>query len=382
MPPKITVSIEKSGVPPGMVLLEDDSALSSGLHDSLARLIQRQLGFPWRAKLREEAKRLTRVALTRVSEGSGVLHYEALQPPGVTGRHPAAVAAFDLVSGVTAFSDSSTWPSYLPAIVRNRLGAAVAPVMTEKGAYVELEVEDNGVRARCVINESTRVALQQPEQFAPDDLVHIVGKIVDLNIKNMTFKLEAGGRTITVEMSEHDFQIVDSDEMRWERIFVSGFPLDEQCKAIHKIQGLRLATDDEPSGVTRSGEVRRGERAAAYRQALERSRDLLRLESNWNTFSSQAPSKRAMVFALHFLRDSAGVLLDHGIEIPSPFLVPTSSGGVQYEWHIGNRELELEIPEKGRFAFLASDGDRDSEGVASRWTALRLLRWVITGEEV
>jgi hypothetical protein len=382
MPPKIRISIKKRGIPPGMVLLEDDASLSSGLHDSLARLIQRQLGFPWRSKLRGEAKRLTRVVLTSVTEGSGVLNYQGLQPSGVAGRYPSGIAAFDLVSGIKAFSDSDAWPPFLPAVVRNRLGAAVAPVMTDDETYLEIDVEEDGMQAACVIRENTKVALQNPEQFSTEALVHVVGAMTDLNLKTMTFKLDAGGRSVTVEMDENDFRHADSDELRWNRLYVSGLPRDEQCKTVHKIEALRLATDEESNGVSRSGELRRGERAEAYRQTLERSKELLVLENGWNSFSGPAPSKRTMAFALHFLRDSAGVLLDHGIEIPVPFLVPTSSGGVQFEWHVEGRELELEIPEKGRFEFLRTDGTSDVEGEASRWTALRLLRWVITGEEI
>jgi hypothetical protein len=74
--------------------------------------------------------------------------------------------------------------------------------------------------------------------------------------------------------------------------------------------------------------------------------------------------------------------MDHGISVPAPFLAPTALGGVQLEWHIDSRELELEIPEKGKFEFLAVDGSNEIEGEASRWTAMRLLRWVITGETV
>jgi hypothetical protein len=76
------------------------------------------------------------------------------------------------------------------------------------------------------------------------------------------------------------------------------------------------------------------------------------------------------------------MLLDYGIEMPTPFLVPTPSGGVQLEWKVLARELELEVLKPSRFEFLAVDGERESEGTASRWMATRLIRWVITGEEV
>ncbi len=381
MLPRIIISIEKPGVPPGMVLLEDAGSLSSGLHDSLARLIQRQLGFPWRANLRQEAKRLTRIALTGVVKGSGVLLYEGLPAPDFTGRHPSAIAAFDLVSGIRSYIDSHTWPAYLPPIVRNRMGNAVASALAEPDDVVKIEVEEDGLRAECEINPSVKDALQVPEAFAPDEPVEVVGKIVEIDKRNLSFKVEAAPRTFTVEVNEWQFHKVDS-ELRWERVFVSGYPRDSKGKAIYNVSDLRSATIDEEDGFNLVHELRRGERAEAYQQVRARVEKLLTLNEGWNTYGAKIPGKRASFFALHFLRDAIGVLLDHGISVPAPFLVPTASGGVQLEWRIGSRELELEIPEKGRFEFLAIDGSNEIEGEASRWMAMRLLRWVITGETV
>jgi len=381
MLPRIIISIDKPGIPPGMVLLEDAGSLSSGLHDSLARLIQRQLGFPWRANLRQEAKRLTRIALTGVSKGSGVLLYEGLPTPDVTGRHPSAIAAFDLVSGIRSYIDSHAWPAYLPPVVRNRMGNAVASALADPNDVVKIEVEEDGLRAECEINPSVKDALQVPEAFAPDEPVEVVGKIVEIDKRNLSFKIEAASRTFTFEVAEWQFQKIDS-ELRWERAFVSGYPRDSKSKTIHNISDIRAATPDEEDGFNLTRELRRGERTEAYQQARARAEKLLNLNDDWNTYGAKAPGKRAVFFALHFLRDAIGVLLDHGISAPTPFLAPTAPGGVQLEWHVSSRELELEIPEKGRFSFLAVDGSNEVEGEASRWTAMRLLRWVITGEAV
>jgi hypothetical protein len=381
MLPRIIISIDKPGVPPGMVLLEDAGSLSSGLHDSLARLIQRQLGFPWRANLRQEAKRLTRIALTGVSKGSGVLLYEGLPTPDVTGRHPSAIAAFDLVSGIRSYIDSHAWPPYLPSVVRNRMGNAVASALADPNDVVKIEVEEDGLRAECEINPSVKDALQVPEAFAPDEPVEVVGKIVEIDKRNLSFKIEAASRTFTIEVNEWQFRKIDS-ELRWERVFVSGYPRDSKSKTVHAISDIRAATPDEEDGFNLTRELRRGERTEAYQQVRARAEKLLNLNDDWNTYGAKVPGKRAAFFALHFLRDAIGVLLDHGISAPTPFLAPTASGGVQLEWHLGSRELELEIPEKGRFAFLAVDGSSEVEGEASRWTAMRLLRWVITGETV
>ena len=379
--PRIIISIDKPGVPPGMVLLEDAGSLSSGLHDSLARLVQRQLGFPWRANLRQEAKRLTRIALTGVMKGSGVLLYEGLPTPDVTGRHPSAIAAFDLVSGIRSYIDSHTWPAYLPPVVRNRMGSAVASALAEPDDVVKIEIEENGLRAECEIGPSVKDALQVPEAFAPDEPVEIVGKIVEIDKRNLSLKIEAASRTFTIEVNEPQFRQIDS-ELRWERVFISGYPRDSKGKTVHSVSDIRPAALDEEEGFNLTHELRRGEGTESYQLVRERIERLLTFNEDWNTYGAKAPSKRASSFALHFLRDAIGALMDHGISVPAPFLAPTALGGVQLEWHIDSRELELEIPEKGKFEFLAVDGSNEIEGEASRWTAMRLLRWVITGETV
>ncbi|HEX4961270.1 MAG TPA: hypothetical protein VF173_10565 [Thermoanaerobaculia bacterium] len=381
MPLKITISIDKPGVLPGRVLLEDAGSLSSGLHDSLARLIQRQLGFPWRANLRNEAKRLTRVALTGVSEGSGVLIYEGLPTPDVTGRHPSAIAAFDLVTGIRAFTDSQAWPAYLPPVVRNRMGSAIATAISNDDDLIVIAVEEDGLKAQCEISQRVKEAMQATEVFAPNEPVEVVGKIVELDKRSLSFKLETPSRTLTIEVSEWQFRKVDSD-LRWERVYVAGFPRDSKCRTIHNVTDLRPAAVEEEDGFNLTDELRRGEKTETYQQVQTRANELLALDDGWNTYGARSPGKRAVFFALHFLRDAIGVLLDHGITVPPPFLVPTASGGVQLEWSIDSRELELEIPEKGRFEFLLVDGSKEVEGEASRWIAMRLLRWVVTGEDV
>lgn len=379
MQPKILVSIDKPGVPPGRVLLEDAGSLTSGLHDAIARLIQRQLGFPGRNRLKDEAKRLTTVALSGVSSGSGVLEFEILPISDVPGRHPTALAAFDLVNGINSFTGSRSWPDFLPAVVRNRMALAVAPILAA-GASVDITVEEEGATASCKITESTKVALGVPERFETAKPVEVVGQIFAINRSNNSFKVDTAPKKVNVRVSESQFK--DVDQLRWKRVFLSGFPEDESCKLIHDVADLRLATDLEEDGISLPSELRRGEKTEAYRQAADRANSLRLLEDGWDTYQGRSPERRSLDFALQFLRDSIGVLLDYGIEVPTPFLVPTPSGGVQLEWKVQDRELELEVPKPSRFEFLAVDGERESEGTASRWMATRLIRWVITGEEV
>ena len=76
------------------------------------------------------------------------------------------------------------------------------------------------------------------------------------------------------------------------------------------------------------------------------------------------------------------MLIDYGIKPPAPFMVATPVGGVQFEWSKDGRDLELEIPRPQDFNYYMSDHGEAREGVARRWEAIRLIRWVATGEAV
>ena len=63
------------------------------------------------------------------------------------------------------------------------------------------------------------------------------------------------------------------------------------------------------------------------RQVAERVASFQRLEHGWDSYQARCPEGQSLDFALQFLRDSIGVLLDYGIEAPTPFLVSDAVGG-------------------------------------------------------
>lgn len=372
----IRIIVDKPEVPKGMVLLEDASLLTKGLRDTLARLIQRQLGYQGRTKLRDEAKDLTCVAITGVSEGSGILTCTALPIPNISGRLPVAVAAFDLIKGIRDFENHGKWPSYLIPAIRNRMGNAVRGVLTSEST-VSLEVLEDGSSVGCIINPSIGTALEEHEEFQPEEPVELIGRMFDMNVRDNTFRVEAENKKIIAHFREDQFKEVDG--LRWKRIYVQGYPKDSACRSIDRID-IREALEDEDEGVKLPHETRMAEKTVAYVTASQAAKAMLELEPQWDSYQALAPSQRTVAWALEFFRDIVGLLLDYGIEVPPPFLVPTTKGGIQFEWLVQDRELELEIPNPEEFHFLAVRGELEKEGVSSRWGAVRLIRWVTTGE--
>ncbi len=375
----IRLRVEKSGLPPGTVLLEDAASLTLGLHDSLARLIQYRLGYTTRGRLPAEAKDLTAVVLFGVSEGSGVLECRPLDIPSLHGQNPAILAATELVGAINAYAANGVWPRTLPPVVRNRIGVAVASVM-KPSASVELSVVHEGAAATCFIDESLQAALQEPETFSESEPLRLVGKIYNIDVKSRRLKIDAITRKVAVPFAKEQLELVDS--LRWDkRAYISGIPADPRLKALASALEIREAHGGEEDGVVVPSELFRGEKTEAFLATISRLEQIAQLQPNWDSYRAQPAPPATLNFVRSFVRDVAGVLVDYDIDPPTPFVTPTPIGGIQLEWSVDGRELELEIPMPKRFQFLRVSGGVEEERMATRWEAIRLVRWIATGEE-
>lgn len=91
--------------------------------------------------------------------------------------------------------------------------------------------------------------------------------------------------------------------------------------------------------------------------ALNRIRDLAALGPNWDSYGARPLQRDAIVHAIRLL---AVVMQSH---VSSPEIVPTSSGGLQLEWHRNGAVLEMEVtPERRVEVFLSSPSGETREG--------------------
>lgn len=96
-----------------------------------------------------------------------------------------------------------------------------------------------------------------------------------------------------------------------------------------------------------------------------------KLSDNWDGEGSPRPNTIAL--------DSASELLVSlpFEDLPTPFVSPTSLGGVQLEWTQNGRELEIEILPDGSMEFLTVvNGNPQNEGPTTREQAPSLARWL------
>ena len=91
------------------------------------------------------------------------------------------------------------------------------------------------------------------------------------------------------------------------------------------------------------------------KDVLKRLLELIRLPKNWDSYGSEPPRQSVANFAWLIL----GTLdLEH---LPTPFIAPVSGSGLQIEWHVGNRSLELEILIDGLVDYLKTEGAESLE---------------------
>ena len=110
-------------------------------------------------------------------------------------------------------------------------------------------------------------------------------------------------------------------------------------------------------------------------EAIRKLVQLLALPRDWDSYGSSPPSEVAV-------KAAGSLILDIDLEyVVSPRIVPVSGGGVQLEWRVGSRELEIEISYEGSAEFLKSlDAKPVEEGQISLADLPRirsLLAWLI-----
>lgn len=80
------------------------------------------------------------------------------------------------------------------------------------------------------------------------------------------------------------------------------------------------------------------------------------LETGWDGTDSVAPLPRVLELVRRVVSAAAQIPA-----LPPPHIGPVPGGGVQLEWHLGSKDLELEIlPDTGIVFVSSSDGEQDS----------------------
>jgi hypothetical protein len=111
-------------------------------------------------------------------------------------------------------------------------------------------------------------------------------------------------------------------------------------------------------------------------EAMRRLGDLVKLPANWDSYGSPPLSQVAVETVIDLLQR-----IDDR-NLPAVRIVPVSGGGVQLEWRVSTRELQLEIASDGTAQYLQIEGGQPQREEEITSTADRmppLLEWLISG---
>jgi hypothetical protein len=111
-------------------------------------------------------------------------------------------------------------------------------------------------------------------------------------------------------------------------------------------------------------------------EAMRRLGEIAKLPENWDSYGSPPPTSIAVDIVMDLL------LKIDDRNLPSARVVPVSSGGVQLEWRVPHRELQLEISGEGIAQYLQiENGQPIKEEEITPLTNERvkvLLMWLIS----
>src|SRR5262249_7559945 len=102
-----------------------------------------------------------------------------------------------------------------------------------------------------------------------------------------------------------------------------------------------------------------GAHAAWMSEALQAVNAFENLRPGWDGRRSTPPRADVLELARRIVVAAARVP-----DAPAPHVAPVPGGGVQIEWHVGPRDLELEVLPDLMLGYLATDGNEVAQDVA------------------
>lgn len=94
---------------------------------------------------------------------------------------------------------------------------------------------------------------------------------------------------------------------------------------------------------------------AWFEPTLASMAELLQLEPDWDSYGARRVEPRTIPYGLDLLKYSMREAT------PTPLVVPAPRGGLQFEWHTGGMDLEVEVLPDGRLSYYLEDAIQQSE---------------------
>jgi hypothetical protein len=247
------------------------------------------------------------------------------------------------------------------------------------GTMVKLKLRDDAVDLRCDIGRDLFSKLSIPEPHV------ITGNLNEIDRSKKHFSVDTPQSRVVIEYGEAWAEKVD--QHRWQRVTVKAeIDPGQPRKPAKNVREIRAAGLHEPNGVASEeksvaeSNLAAIEASSAFGSVSARLTEIPSLEANWDSYGAPRIHPEILDFAGEFAKTFLGMLIVRGVEPRAPFVVPTRTGGVQFEWDEGNRSLEVEILGPDRYLCFWMAGAEQGERESPRWEILRRILWFETGE--
>ena len=113
-------------------------------------------------------------------------------------------------------------------------------------------------------------------------------------------------------------------------------------------------------------------------EAIGNIRQLLQLPSNWDSYDAAPIGSDATERSIDVFLDILNQP-DLWKQLPAPRIVPCPDGGIQLEWDMNDREIEIVVPESSAepIEYLAVDRSGEKEGTLDHTGVIRSLYWLV-----
>ncbi len=352
------------GEPSGTIDLGRLEGFAKAFRAATLKSAQASLSIPsFRHSLGDEPRPDYR--LVDLTDGSTTLVLASSDDRPVTreavSRHLEAVEEYDR---------TGAWPPYVyPGELQ--AWAEVYQTLFRRSSGAEAVVSVDG-RDRRVTHSSVEALAREPIRPLYREVV-LIGTLHLIDSEGKR-RFQIGNKDADLSFDLGDDPVEVIDPFRWKRV---------RAHALWEVGSRRgilrepLEQTEEPMGIEVLRELDAPDWVVGL---LERTESFKELPAGWNDPGSLKVSAARVEAAKELIRRLHERYADAIPEGAIPSFVPNSSGGLEFDWEVRDRFLNVELVEGG-YDILATERDRDLySGPANQREVFAWIQWLLTGE--
>lgn len=374
------IHIENQRILTGRVPLSDVAVLANGIQRALSAQLRRALGYEDAGRSPDDIAHLADLDLVGIEGGSTVLVCEPAQPKSGRGGDAAAIgfAVRSLRDSVDRARTIGRNHGLAPAASRALVNGLDR--ITKGGGQVKLLLGDGS--GDLVFDHA--VLDQVRTDDVPDQIAKVImcGKLSRTDKDDLTIWVRHGkhGAKTKVRFSAAAFDKIDKD-LRWGFAQVTAVPSADNPRNLVLLdpKWVEPASESDPLYYREISKAEQLISETRAKDALAKIASFQELKRGWNEYGAEPIARFARLAASQMAVQSELMAERAGWQLPRPFVVPTTTGGVQFEWEVDGRAVELEIDRSTRRTLLLAGEIQVDIEDATPWDVFAALHWLVLG---